>query len=481
MESPPLSNAAIAERFDLMADLLELEGAVVYRVLAYRRAAQTLRETAESVARLSAEKRLTSLPGVGQTIADKVAELLETGDIAALVRLVDRNPPGAVQVMRLQGVGPKTARRIFDELGLRTVEDVREAATAGRIRTLQGLGEKTEATILAGLADGDGAAAAPRRSIARARALADMAVADLNGCDGVVRCEVAGSVRRYRETAKDVDIVAAVTDRVAATEAFAAAEWVAEVESRGDSRVAARAHDGTLVELRMVPPGCYGNLLQHLTGSKAHNVALREAAVRAGLKVSEYGIEDVESGEVWSSDDEAEVYEHLGLPFIPPELREGRGELEAARAGRLPDLVAVARHPRRPAHPHRLERRQGDARADGGRRARPRLRVPERHRPLARRRVRDGPRRRPAARADRARARAGRDARARLHAARRAPRWTSCATARSTTPTSCSPSSTSSSRACTPPTACRPPTRPSGCARRSRTRTSTSSATRRGG
>ncbi len=168
MESPPLSNAAIAERFDLMADLLELEGAVVYRVLAYRRAAQTLRETAESVARLSAEKRLTSLPGVGQTIADKVAELLETGEIAALVRLVDRNPPGAVQVMRMQGVGPKTARRIFAELDLRTVEDVREAATAGRIRTLQGLGEKTEATILAGLADGDGAAAAPRRSIARA-------------------------------------------------------------------------------------------------------------------------------------------------------------------------------------------------------------------------------------------------------------------------------------------------------------------------
>jgi DNA polymerase (family X) len=342
VESPPLSNAAIAERFDLMADLLELEGAVVYRVLAYRRASQTLRETAESVARLSAEKRLTSLPGVGQTIADKVAELLETGEIAALVRLVDRNPPGAVQVMRLQGVGPKTARRIFAELDLRTVADVREAATAGRIRTLQGLGEKTEATILTGLADGDGAAAAPRRSIARAWALADLAVAALRACDGVVRCEAAGSVRRYRETVKDVDIVAAVSDRVSATEAFAAGEWVAEVESRGDSRVAARAHDGTLVELRMVPPGCYGNLLQHLTGSKAHNVALREAAVRSKLKVSEYGIEHLESGEVWSSDDEADVYAHLGLPFIPPELREGRGELEAARAGRLPELVAVA-------------------------------------------------------------------------------------------------------------------------------------------
>ncbi len=324
-----------------MADLLELEGAVVYRVLAYRRAAQTLRETAESVARLSAESRLTSLPGVGQTIADKVAELLGTGEIAALTRLVDRNPPGAVVVMRLQGVGPKTARRIFSELDLRTVEDVREAAAAGRIRALSGMGEKTEAAILAGLADGDGTAPVPRRSVARARALGETVLADLRACEGVIRCDIAGSVRRYRETSKDVDIVAAVTDRIAAADAFTAGEWVAEVGSRGDSRIAASAHDGTVVELRMVPAGCYGNLLQHLTGSKAHNVALREAAVRKGLSVSEYGIEHVESGEVWSSDDEAEVYEHLGLPWIPPELREGRGELEAARKGQMPELVEV--------------------------------------------------------------------------------------------------------------------------------------------
>jgi DNA polymerase (family 10) len=324
-----------------MADLLELEGAVVYRVLAYRRAAKTLRETAESVARLSADSRLTSLPGVGQTIADKVAELLQSGQIAALERLVARNPPGAVAVMRLQGVGPKTARRIFHELGLSTVEDVREAAKAGRVRTLSGLGEKTEAAILTGLADGDGKPPPPRRSIARVRALGERVVDDLRGCDGVVRCDLAGSARRFAETAKDVDIVAAVSDRVAAAELFTSSEWVAEVESRGDSRIAARAHDGTLVELRMVPPGCYGNLLQHLTGSKAHNVALREAAVRVGLKVSEYGIEHVESGEVWSSDEEPDVYAQLGLPWIPPELREHRGELEAARAGKLPELVAV--------------------------------------------------------------------------------------------------------------------------------------------
>jgi len=342
VNSPPLSNAAIADRFDLMADLLELEGAVVYRVLAYRRASKTLRETAESVARLSAESRLTSLPGVGQTIADKVAELLGTGQIAALERLVGRNPPGAVSVMRLQGVGPKTARRIFTDLGLQTVDDVREAAQAGRIRGLSGLGSKTEAPILAGLADGDGAEPAQRRTIGRMWALGDRVVASLRECEAVIACEVAGSVRRYSETAKDLDVVASVSDRVAATEAFAAADWVAEVESRGDARVAARAHDGTLVELRMVPPGCYGNLLQHLTGSKAHNVALREAAVRKKLKVSEYGIEHTESGEVVCSDQEADVYAELGLPWIPPELREHRGELEAARAGRLPELVQLS-------------------------------------------------------------------------------------------------------------------------------------------
>jgi len=342
VESPPLSNVAIAERFELLGDLLELEGAVVYRVLAYRRAAQTLRETAESVARLSAEGRLTSLPGVGQTIADKVAELLATGQIAALTRLVDRNPPGAVAVMRLQGVGPKTAKRIFAELDLKTVDDVREAANAGRIRALSGMGEKTEAAILAGLADGgDGTAPVPRRSIARARTLGEKVLSDLRACEGVIRCDLAGSVRRYKETSKDVDVVAAVSDRIAAAEAFTAGEWVAEVASRGDSRITASAHDGTVVELRMVPAGCYGNLLQHLTGSKAHNVALREAAVRKGLSVSEYGIEHVESGEVWSSDDEAEVYDHLGLAWIPPELREARGELEAARKGAMPELVEV--------------------------------------------------------------------------------------------------------------------------------------------
>lgn len=335
-----LTNGAIADRFELMADLLELEGAVVYRILAYRRAAKSLRETPESVARLSSEGRLTSLPGVGETVAAKVAELLGSGEISALDKLVKRNPPGATIVMRIPGIGPKTARRIFSELGIETVEQVREAAEAHRIRDLGGMGKKTEEAILEGLKDGDGAQVR-RTPIGRLLPLAERIVAELGCCEAVVRCEPAGSLRRFADTGKDIDIVAAVSNRLTAGEAFVAQDWVAQIASRGDNRIAAVAHDGTVVELRMVPPKVYGNLLQHLTGSKHHNVALREAAVRAGLKVSEYGIEEVDTGEVLACEEEAEVYERLGLPWIPPELRENRGEIDAARNGKLPDLVEL--------------------------------------------------------------------------------------------------------------------------------------------
>jgi DNA polymerase (family 10) len=323
-----------------MADLLELEGAVVYRVLAYRRAARALRETPESVARLSGEGRLTSLPGVGDTISEKVAELLQTGEMTALRKLVDRNPPGVVEVMRIPGVGPRTAARVFAELGVQTADEVRVAAGEGRIRSLPGLGEKTEAAILAGLT-APKPAAERRVSIARLLPLAERARDRMLESEAVLRCDVVGSLRRHAETAGDIDLVAAVSNRITATEAFVEQDWVAAVTARGDAKVVAVAHDGTRVELRLLAPGAYGNHLQHLTGSAEHNVALREAAVRAGLSVSEHGIEDVATGETVSSDDEAEVYARLGLPWIPPELREHRGELAAARAGVLPDLLRL--------------------------------------------------------------------------------------------------------------------------------------------
>jgi DNA polymerase (family X) len=338
---PAKTNAEIAERLELMGDLLELEEAVVYRVLAYRRAARSIRETPDSVARLSEQGRLTSLPAVGDTVAAKVAELLASGHIEALDKLVARNPAGIVPVMRINGVGPRTARRIFDDLGLQTLDDVVAAARSGRVRELPGLGERTEQLILEGLADG-GPAPRPRVSAARLRPFAERVAEELRASPAVERCEIAGSLRRYADTAKDVDLVAAVTNRITAVEAFLGSDWVAEIESRGEAGASALANDGTRVELRITAPGMFGNLLQHLTGSRDHNVAIREAAVRAGLKVSELGIEEVESGRVDATDDEHEVYARLGMEWIPPELRENRGELQAARKGRLPELVEEA-------------------------------------------------------------------------------------------------------------------------------------------
>jgi len=338
--SASLTNDGIAERFELLADLLELEGAVAYRVLAYRRAAKTLRDTPESVVRLSQQGRLTELSGVGDTISDKVAELIATGHIAALEKLVASTPPGVVPLMRVPGVGPKTARRVFAELGVSSVDEVMEAAREGRIRGVGGLGEKTEQAILAGLA-------APRTqkrdrvSSGKLRPFAEQIAAHLRDLAEVEDCDLAGSLRRFTETAKDVDLVVATRSPRAVADRFAELDWVAVVEARGDTKVTCVAHDGTRVDLRMVEPETYGNLLQHLTGSKDHNVALREAAVRAGLKVSEYGIEEVESGTVTRCRDEAAVYVRLGMDWIPPELRENRGEIEAARAHALPELVTL--------------------------------------------------------------------------------------------------------------------------------------------
>jgi DNA polymerase (family 10) len=337
----PLSNAQIAERFDLLADLLELDGAEIYRTLAYRRAAKTLRETPESVARMSEEGRLTDLPNVGRTIADKVGELRATGSIAALEKLKQKTPPGIVPLMRVPGIGPKTAKRIFSELGITTFEEAMEAARAGRVREIGGLGEKTEQAILAGAMVADGEKR-PRVSAAKLRPFAERVVELLRAEPSVERCEIAGSLRRFTDTAKDIDVVASSSRPADVTAAFVSAEWVAAVEQHGEARAVGVAHDATRVELRVVEPGVFGNLLQHLTGSKDHNVAIREQAVRKGLKVSEYGIEVVETGEIFASDDEADVYGRLGMAWVPPELRENRGEIEAARKDALPALVEAA-------------------------------------------------------------------------------------------------------------------------------------------
>jgi DNA polymerase (family X) len=321
---------------------MELEGADAFRIAAYRRAALRIRETGSSVARLALEGRAKELQGIGKTIEEKIVEVVNDGEIHALTKRKAEVPPEVASFLRLPGLGPKTARRIWKELGITTVAELQEAAEAHRLRDLGGLGAKSEEKILTALAK-PRAAEGPTRALLgtilpRLRAVE----AELVANPAAVQVSIAGSARRFRETVRDLDLIATATDAPALIAAFCEAPWVVEVAARGDTKATVVGQDGLRFDLRVVPPEAYGNLLQHFTGSKGHNVAMREDAVRRGLSVSEYGIAETETGVVHAFATEEEVYAFLGYEWIPPELRENCGELEAARTGSLPDLVTLA-------------------------------------------------------------------------------------------------------------------------------------------
>jgi len=341
-ESLP-SNSELAERFDLLAELLELDGADAFRLSAYRRAAARIRESAAPVARLALEGKATQIPGVGGTIAAKIVELAETGDLRALAKLRDRVPAGLVEVMRVPGLGPKTARRLWEELGIVSLDDLRAAAEAERLRALPGLGPKTEERIVAALARPPARDVADTGRVLLGRVLPVLreALAELSAHPAAERVSEAGSARRRVETVRDIDLIATASDPAALTAHFTSLPRVAEVVAHGPTKTTVVSYEGFRFDLRVVPPESYGNLLQHFTGSKDHNVALREDAVRRKLSISEYGVQQVETGEVLHAADEEELYEHLGYAWIPPELRENRGELEAARRRELPTLVEL--------------------------------------------------------------------------------------------------------------------------------------------
>jgi DNA polymerase (family X) len=332
-------NAQVAEQFDLLADLLELDGEQQFRVLAYRRAAEQIRSNAGPIAQLALDGQAKDLPGIGKTIESKIVQIVESGEIEALTKRKEQIPAGVAEFLRLPALGPKTARRIWQELGITTVGELRQAAEAQRLRALPGLGAKTEERILKAL---DEKPQEKRTLLATALPAVLAVVEVLREHPASNEVSEAGSVRRRTETVRDLDIIATAGDPAALTDYFTTLHWVAEVEAKGKTKATVVAHDGLRFDLRVVPPDSYGNLLQHFTGSKAHNVALREDAVRRGLSVSEYGVKDVDSGEVFTAHSEEELYERLGYRWIPPELREGRGELEAARKGELPTLVEVS-------------------------------------------------------------------------------------------------------------------------------------------
>ena len=345
MAQTETSNAQIAAAFEELADLYELDGAIVHRVVAYKGAAKAVREATVSVAALAREGRATELKGIGKTLQEKIVDLAETGTIPAAERLRAKFPPGLVELTRLPGLGAKRARLLYDELGVDSVASLREAALAERVRGVKGLGPKLEELILEALADDSRPPSSrePTRVIlSRATELAQELVAALaERADEGTEVRIAGSLRRQADSVKDIDLAATT----AAPEQLAAQlgelEQVESVSSAGAAGARALTYSGIAVELRIAAPEQRGNLLQHLTGSGAHNAALRELAVRRGLHLSEYGVLDDATGETTTCASEEEVYALVGLPYIEPELREDRGELQAAQAGTLPELITL--------------------------------------------------------------------------------------------------------------------------------------------
>ncbi len=332
-------NAEIADRFEELATLYELDGAVVYRVVAYRTAAKAIRESGVSVAEMSRQGRAEELSGVGKTIAEKVAALLDTGSIPAADKLKAKIPVGLVEITRIPGLGPKRARQLHSEIGIESLDDLRRAAEDGRLKDVPGFGAKAEENVRAALAEGADGTQRARTLLSKALAVGEEMVEGLRSHPAAVRVELAGSARRRADSCKDLDIVAATNDPDAFVSAFSELAAVDEVSASGKAGAKATTHQGLPVDLRIVPEESFGNLLQHFTGSGRHNEALRTAAVKRGLHVSEYGI--AEDGTVHTCVEEEQVYERLGMVWIPPELREDRGELEAARKDDLPALVRV--------------------------------------------------------------------------------------------------------------------------------------------
>jgi len=335
-----VKNLELARLFNEMARLLEVQNESVFRVRAYARAAQTLETLAESVEAVAARGELGKLQGIGRDLAAKIEEYLATRRIAQLEELRRGLPPTFLTLLEIRGLGPKTAKLLYDRLGADSVERLLALAESGEILRVPGIAEKTRTNLLKAIALWKAGRA--RTLLATAREIAAQVGRALAAEGGVDRVEVAGSLRRMRETVKDIDILVTSTEPARVIKTFVALPSVLEVAAQGDTKASVRHAAGLRVDLRVVEPEAFGAALQYFTGSKDHNVRIRELARRHGLSVSEYGVFDEKTGARVAGKTEEEVYGALGLPWIPPELRENAGEIEAARAGRLPTLVAGA-------------------------------------------------------------------------------------------------------------------------------------------
>lgn len=334
-----MNNAAIAQVFQDMADLLELKEDNPFKIRAYQKAARTIETLPEELDQVMSQGRLREIPGVGEAISNKITELLTTGKLEAYEKLRSEFPQGIIELLTIPSVGPKTALRLSKELGISNVDELEKAILDGRVASLYRLGDKTAENILHHIQT-------MRRKdkripLGEALPLAEEIVTALKKQTGVRNLTPAGSLRRFKETIGDIDIMGTAEDPESVIKAFVRLPMVEEILAQGPTKASVIVKSGLQVDLRMVEPDSFGSLLQHFTGSKEHNVALRERAVRQGLSLSEYGITVVKTGEIEKFTTEEAFYERIGLQYIPPELRETHGEIELAEKRALPHLIEV--------------------------------------------------------------------------------------------------------------------------------------------
>lgn len=335
-----MKNAEIARVFELMADVLEIKGDNPFRIRAYRRAAQNLESLGEDVEALARQGRLEEIPGIGADLAGKITEYLRTGRIADVEAAKKGVPAGVVRFMSVPGIGPKTARSLYDEEGITTLDRLEKLARAGKLRGRHGIQTKTESNILKGIALVRGGH--ERMALGRALPIGRELVRALERVPTIERVGLAGSARRMKDTLGDLDVLVTSSRPERVMAAFVRLSQVADVLEKGGTKASVRLREGIQVDLRVVEPACFGAALLYFTGSKQHNIRLREMAVKKGLKISEYGVFREGTERRIAGATEEEVYATLGLLWIPPELREDLGEIEAARRGRLPRLVELA-------------------------------------------------------------------------------------------------------------------------------------------
>jgi DNA polymerase (family 10) len=337
-----LSNRAVADIFAAIADSMELLGEDRFRALAYRKAANAIAELPLPLADYRARDALDDIPGVGKVIAEKIGTVLDTDTLPLYERLRKEVPAGVLDLLRVPEIGPRSARRLQTELGIASLDDLRAAIEAGKLRELKGFGGKTEARILAGLSAVE--SQEKRMLMSTALAQAEPLLEALRAMPGVRTAAYAGSLRRARPTIGDIDLLAASDDAPATIEAFTKLPQVAQVFSQGGEKASVQLHSGAQLDLLVVEPHLWGSALQHFSSGKAHSIHFRNLALARGLSFSEHGFIDTATGQPapLPVETEEQVYAAIGLPLIPPELREDKGELEAAQEGRLPTLVELS-------------------------------------------------------------------------------------------------------------------------------------------